>query len=63
MPEVAERLGVRTSTAKAWHRAGLLESHQANDKNERLFEPPAPGDSRLVKKAGSSLAKRAHTQP
>ena len=63
MPEVAERLGVCTSTAKAWHRAGLLKSHQANDKNERLFEPPTLGDPRLVKKAGSSLAKRALTQP
>jgi DNA invertase Pin-like site-specific DNA recombinase/DNA-binding transcriptional regulator YiaG len=63
MPELAERLGVHVSTVKAWHHAGLLTSHQANDKNVRLFEPPAPGDPRLVKKMGSSLARRALTQP
>ena len=63
IPEVAERLGVHTSTIKAWHRAGLLVSHQANDKNVRLFEPPTLGDPRLVKKMGSSLAKRVPTQP
>jgi DNA invertase Pin-like site-specific DNA recombinase len=63
IPELAERLGVSTSTVKAWHRAGLLVSHQANDKNIRLFEPPTPGDPRLVKKMGSSLSKRALTQP
>jgi DNA invertase Pin-like site-specific DNA recombinase/DNA-binding transcriptional regulator YiaG len=61
--ELAKRLGVSTSTIKAWHRAGLLNSHQANDKNIRLFEPPAAGDPRLVKKMGSSLSKRASTQP
>ncbi|MHB1447273.1 MAG: recombinase family protein, partial [Acidimicrobiales bacterium] len=40
MPEVAERLGVSVSTIKAWHRAGLLVSHQADDKNVRRVEPP-----------------------
>ncbi len=63
IPEIAERLGVSTSTVKAWDRAGLLVSHQASDKNIRLFEPPTPGDPRLVKKMGSSLAKRVPTQP
>ncbi len=63
MPELADRLGVHISTIKAWHHAGLLTSHQANDKNVRLFEPPTPGDPRLVKKMGSSLAKHAHTPP
>ena len=61
--EFAERLGVSMSTVKAWNRAGLLISYQANDKNTRLFAPPTPGDPRLVKKMGSSLAKRALTQP
>ena len=61
--ELAERLGVHPSTIKAWHRAGLLVSHQANDKNIRLFEPPTPGDPRLVKKMGSSLANRASIAP
>jgi hypothetical protein len=59
---MAERLDVSVSTIKAWHRAGLLASHQTNDKNVPLFEPPEPGDPRLVKKVGSSLAKRALTQ-
>lgn len=63
IPELAERLGVSASTVKAWDRAGLLVSHQANDKNIRLFEPPAPGSPWLVKKMGSSLAKRAPVQP
>jgi len=63
IPEVAERLGVSTSTVKAWHRAGLLVSHQANDKNIRLFEPPAPGDPSLVKRMGSRLDQRALTRP
>jgi DNA invertase Pin-like site-specific DNA recombinase len=61
--ELAEQLGVHPSTIKAWHAAGLLSSHQANDKNVRLFEPPSPGDPRYVKKQGSSLAQRASTQP
>lgn len=60
--EMAERLGVHVSTIKAWHRAGLLRSHKANDKNERLFEPPTPGDPRLVKREGSSLIKRARIE-
>jgi len=63
IPEVAERLGVSTSTIKAWHRAGLLVSHQANDKNIRLFEPPAPGDPALVKAMGRRLVQRVLTQP
>jgi DNA invertase Pin-like site-specific DNA recombinase len=61
--EVAELLGVHLSTIKAWHHAGLLVSHQANDKNIRLFEPPAAGDPRLVKRMGSRIDKRATTVP
>ena len=63
MDEIAERLGVHTSTIKAWRHAGLLISHKANDKNERLYEPPIPGDPRLVKRMGSRLAKRVLTEP
>lgn len=63
IPELADRLGVHPSTIKAWHRAGLLVAHQANDKNTRLYEPPTPGDPRLVKRMGSRLDKRALTQP
>ncbi|MGQ0849062.1 MAG: recombinase family protein [Actinomycetota bacterium] len=58
LSEAADRLGVSTSTIKAWHRAGLLISQKANDKNERLYEPPIPGDTRLVKRMGSRLSRR-----
>ncbi|CAN5857890.1 hypothetical protein BH23ACT5_BH23ACT5_00860 [soil metagenome] len=37
LTETAHRLGVSASTVKAWHRAGLLVSHKANGKNERLY--------------------------
>ena len=60
LPEIAGRLGVHTSTIKAWRRAGLLTAHNANDKNIPLFDPPAPGDPRLVKRQGSQLTKRVH---
>jgi hypothetical protein len=33
---------VSTSTIKNWHTAGLLTGHQANERNELLYEPPAP---------------------
>jgi hypothetical protein len=61
--QIAERLGVHPSTIKHWHRAGLLTSHKANDKNERLYQPPTPGDPRMVKRLGSPLATRIRTQP
>ncbi len=61
--EIAGRLGVHPRTIKSWHAAGLLLSHQANDKNERLYEPPAPGDPRLVKRMGCRLSSRAPTEP
>jgi DNA-binding transcriptional regulator YiaG len=63
LDEIAERLGVHTSTIKAWHHAGLLVSHKANDKNERLYQPPTPCDPRLVKRMGSRLANRVLTEP
>ena len=61
--ELAERLHVHKTTIKNWHRAGLLISHKANDKNIRLFEPPAPGDPRLVARQGSPITNRVRTQP
>lgn len=63
LTETADRLGVSPSTIKAWHHAGLLTSHKANDKNERLYQPPTPGDPRLVKRMGSPLAKRTRIEP
>jgi len=63
LDEIAERLHVSRSTIKAWHHAGLLISHKANDKNERLYQPPTPGDPRLVKRMGSRLATRVLIEP
>lgn len=59
--ELAQRLGVHPSTIKRWHRAGLLIAHKANDKNEKLFPPPTPGDPRLTARQGSPVKKRVHT--
>jgi Recombinase zinc beta ribbon domain/MerR HTH family regulatory protein len=50
--EIAQQLGVHHQTIKHWHAAGLLNSHQLNDRNERLYEPPAHGDPRLVTRRG-----------
>jgi DNA invertase Pin-like site-specific DNA recombinase len=58
LAETAARLGVAPGTIKAWHRAGLLASEKANDKNERLYQPPTPGDPRLVKQQGRRLDER-----
>ena len=56
--ELAEQLDVHPSTIKAWQKAGLLESHQANDKNIRLFDPPQPGDPRYQKRQGIPFRDR-----
>jgi len=61
--ELAQRLCVHRSTIKNWTRAGILNSHKANDKNERLYQPPIPGDPRLTTRQGSPLTKRVHTPP
>ena len=60
LSQIAGRLGVHPTTIKNWHKAGLLSSRKANDKNERLYQPPAPGDPRLVKRMGSRIGKRVH---
>ncbi|HZM80578.1 MAG TPA: MerR family transcriptional regulator [Candidatus Limnocylindrales bacterium] len=61
--QLARHLHVHPSTIKAWHRAGLLVSHKATDKNERLFEIPARGDKRLIARQGSPLRNRKPIQP
>jgi len=61
--EIAEQLGVHRSTIKAWHRAGLLTPHKANDKNVQLFQPPTPGDPRLIARQGSPIRNRVPAQP
>ena len=61
--ELAARLGVHETTVKNWTKAGILNSHKANDKNERLYDPPIAGDRRLTVRQGSPLRKRVPTQP
>jgi DNA-binding transcriptional regulator YiaG len=61
--ELAQRLRVHPSTVKSWANAGILNSHKANDKNERLYEPPIDDDPRLTVRQGSPLTKRVLTQP
>jgi DNA invertase Pin-like site-specific DNA recombinase len=56
--ELAQRLRVHPSTVKSWTKAGILHSHKANDKNERLYEPPIADDPRLTARQGSPLRKR-----
>jgi DNA invertase Pin-like site-specific DNA recombinase len=58
LEEIADQLGVHTTTIKHWRAAGLLTGHKANDKNERLYEPPTVGDPRLVKRGGWRLDRR-----
>jgi hypothetical protein len=61
--ELAQRLTVHPSTIKSWTKAGILNSHKANDKNERLYQPPIAGDPRLTVRQGSPLRRRVLTQP
>jgi hypothetical protein len=56
--QIAHRLGVHPNTIHAWRRAGLLAAHKANDKNDYLYQPPTPGDPRLVKRRGWRHSKR-----
>lgn len=56
--ETAQRLGVHIDTIKHWHAAGLLIAHNINDKHDRLYEPPDPGDPRLAKHRGKRLKDR-----
>jgi DNA invertase Pin-like site-specific DNA recombinase len=62
LTQIAERLDVHPTTIKRWHHAGLLSSRKANDKNERLYEPPIPGDPRLTTHMGSRLDKRVRIE-
>ncbi len=63
LTEMADRLAVNPHTVKRWQAAGLLVGHKANDKNERLYEAPAPGDPRLVPHLGRRLSERVGTRP
>lgn len=60
--QIAERLGVSPKTIHAWRRARLLNGHRANDKSDWLYEPPIPGDPRLIKRRGWRHSKREPAQ-
>jgi DNA invertase Pin-like site-specific DNA recombinase len=42
LAEVARALGITTSTAKHWRRAGVLRAQAYNDKPQYLYERPGP---------------------
>ena len=63
LTKTAERLDIDTRTVKRWHAAGLLVGHRSNDKNQHLYQPPTPGDPRLVKRMGRRLDQRQPTKP
>jgi DNA invertase Pin-like site-specific DNA recombinase len=56
LEEMANLLGVSTSTVKNWRNHGLLRAHAYTDKNECLYEHP--GDDPPVKAQGRKLSKR-----
>ena len=58
LDEIARATRRAPHTIKAWRRAGLLTSRKANDRNEQLYDPPDPGDPRLVKHLGQRLVDR-----
>ena len=62
-PSSPHRLDVHESTVKSWTKIGILNSHKANDKNERLYEPPIPGDPRLTARQGSPLENEFPPNP
>ena len=61
--ELAQHLRVHPSTIKSLTKAGILNSHKANDKYERLYQRPIADDPRLTVRQGSPLRKRVLTQP
>jgi len=42
LTEMAQTLGVSTSTVKAWYHAGIVSGQRYNDKGEVLYDPPGP---------------------
>ena len=56
LDEMADLLGVSTSTVKTWRNHGLLRAHAYTDKNECLYEHP--GDDPPAKTQGRKLSER-----
>ena len=61
--ELADQLDVHPVTIRNWERAGLLTYHTINDRDNRLYEPPAPGDPRLVKHQGRRRSRAPQPTP
>ena len=56
LEEMADLIGIATTTVKIWRNHGLLRAHAYNDKNECLYEHP--GDAPPVKTQGRKLSER-----
>jgi len=56
LDEMADLLGVSTTTVKIWRNHGLLRAHAYTDKNECLYEHP--GEDPPVKTQGRKLSER-----
>ena len=56
LEEIAQQLGIGTSSVKVWRRHGLLRAHAYNDKRECLYEPP--GGEAPVKYKWKGLSSR-----
>ena len=57
--EIADRLGVASTTIPIWYKNGLVVGHPYNDRNNYLYEPP--GDHPPTKTLGKKLSGRRHT--
>jgi hypothetical protein len=54
LAQMAQLLGVSTSTVKTWHHAGLITGHPYNDKGQCLYPPPGPNPPARHKDANSA---------
>ncbi len=55
--EMAQALGVATTTIKIWRVHGLLSGHAYNDKGDYLYDPP--GEHAPKKAQGLKLSRRS----
>jgi hypothetical protein len=55
--EMAQALGVATTTIKIWRVHGLLRGHAYNDKGDYLYDPP--GEHAPKKAQGLKLSRRS----
>lgn len=60
--EMAEQLGVDSSTVRLWRRQGLVEGVLYDDKGQCLFKPPPEGLPPKGKHKRAWLSRKAYTQ-